>query len=197
MPPLRERKRRRAQEAIVDAAFSLFAERGFADVTVTEIAERAEVGRTTFFRYFGDKQEVLFAEERELVDRLLSLRAEPAAKPPTLREALDQARAAVHTMCDAVTADAKRYSLHVQLVADNPELHDRSERKLLNLTDAMITTLRAQGMPEREATLAAHLALACFRAGKSVAGPDPEALTAAVEDAFELFLHTAPPGGAG
>ena len=50
-PPLRERKQQKAREQIVEAAFALFAERGFTDVTVTDIAERAEVGRTTFFRY--------------------------------------------------------------------------------------------------------------------------------------------------
>ncbi|SEP03062.1 TetR/AcrR family transcriptional regulator [Amycolatopsis saalfeldensis] len=194
LPPLRERKRRRAQEAIVDAAFALFAERGFADVTVTEIAERAEVGRTTFFRYFGDKQEVLFAEERGMAEWLLGLRAEPAETPPTLREALDQARAAVHAMCEAVTADAKRYRLRMRLVSDSPELHDRGERKLLNLAEAMVSTLRTQGMPELEAALAAQLALGCFRAGRTVAGPEPRALAAAVEDAFALLLSTVPPG---
>src|SRR5438067_6349898 len=105
---LRERKKRRAQEAIVDAAYALFAERGFADVTVTEIAERAEVGRTTFFRYFGDKQEVLFAEEQNLLDGLRS--APPLAPgPPTFREALEEARVAVDVMCRTVTANRDRY----------------------------------------------------------------------------------------
>ncbi|MCI2419753.1 TetR/AcrR family transcriptional regulator [Saccharopolyspora sp. K220] len=187
--PLRERKRRRAQEAIVDAAFALFAERGFADVTVTEIAERAEVGRTTFFRYFGDKREVLFADERELVEQLLQRGSEPPPKPPTFSEALDQARAAVDAMCAAVTADEQRYRLHEQLIADNPELHDRSERKLLHLTDTMITALAAQGTAPEEAALAAHLALACYRAGKATAGADPRKLKRAVDEAFDLLLR--------
>src|SRR3954447_16537180 len=108
--PLRERKKRRAREAIVDAAFALFAERGFADVTVTEIAERAEVGRTTFFRYFGDKQEVLFAEEQNLLAGLLAAPA-PSSRP-SFREALEEARAAVAVMCRTVTADPERYRLH-------------------------------------------------------------------------------------
>src|SRR5262245_51211351 len=60
MAELRARKRERARGAIVAAAYELFAERGFDQVTVSDIAERAEVGRTTFFRYFGDKQEVIF-----------------------------------------------------------------------------------------------------------------------------------------
>lgn len=46
-----DRKRRRAEEAIRKAALELFSERGYDQASVTEIAERAKVGRTTFFRY--------------------------------------------------------------------------------------------------------------------------------------------------
>jgi AcrR family transcriptional regulator len=186
--PLRERKKRRAQEAIVDAAYALFAERGFADVTVTEIAERAEVGRTTFFRYFGDKREVLFVDEQNLLAALLAAPAS-SARPPTVREALEEGRELVAMMCRTVTADGHRYRLHEKLVADNEELHDRSERKLLNLTEATIGRLTARGMAASEAALAAHVALACFRAGRATAGDDPQALESAVDDAFEALLR--------
>jgi len=189
--PLRERKKRRAQEAIVDAAFALFAERGFADVTVTEIAERAEVGRTTFFRYFGEKREVLFAEEQNLLAGLLAAPV-PSSGRPSFREALDEARAAVAVMCRAVTADPQRYRLHEKLVAENEELHDRGERKLLTLTEAMAGRLTARGMPPAEASLAANVALACFRAGHATAGGDPAALEPAVEAAFSVLLREVP-----
>src|SRR2546423_5890370 len=98
--PLRERKKRRAQEAIVEAAFELFAERGFADVTVADIAERAEVGRTTFFRYFGDKQEVLFDDEQQIIDGLMArYRTVTATGVPDLAGALAQIRAASLLLC--------------------------------------------------------------------------------------------------
>src|SRR5918992_1748802 len=74
--PLRERKQQRVRQAIMDAALALFAERGFDEVTVSDIAERAEVGRSTFFRYFGDKQEVLFAGDHPA--KLIKKLAEPA-----------------------------------------------------------------------------------------------------------------------
>src|SRR5260221_14521272 len=76
---LTDRKRRRAMDAIRQAALELFSERGFDAVSVTDIAERAEVGRTTFFRYFGDKQEVLFSEPDEAV-------ADAAQGPPAPTE---------------------------------------------------------------------------------------------------------------
>lgn len=55
----RERKKRQTREAIVAAAFTLFAERGFDAVTVTEIAELADVARATLFSYFPTKESIV------------------------------------------------------------------------------------------------------------------------------------------
>ena len=55
----RERKKRQTREVIVGAAFTLFAERGFEAVTVTEIAERADVARATLFSYFPTKESIV------------------------------------------------------------------------------------------------------------------------------------------
>ena len=68
--PLVQRKQRQARQRIIEAARELFLERGFDGVSVGDIAERAEVGRTTFFRHFGDKQEVVFGKEQELLDAI-------------------------------------------------------------------------------------------------------------------------------
>ena len=58
---LRERKKTAKQERILEVATRLFAEKGYEAVTTAEIAEAAEVGVGTLFRYAGSKAELLVA----------------------------------------------------------------------------------------------------------------------------------------
>ncbi|WP_433563062.1 TetR family transcriptional regulator [Nocardia sp. CA-151230] len=77
MPP-EDRRVRRTRRALRDALVSLSLERGYANVTVEDITERADLGRATFYTHFTDKDALL---DRVVTDLIAELngRLEPLA----------------------------------------------------------------------------------------------------------------------
>src|SRR4051812_17078916 len=64
-PGLRERKKEATRERLVQVGLDLFVEHGFDSVSVDDIAEVAEVSKTTFYRYFETKEDLLFGRASE------------------------------------------------------------------------------------------------------------------------------------
>jgi AcrR family transcriptional regulator len=80
---LRERNRDRARAAIVESALELFAARGFDDVSVADVAARAEVSPATVARYFPAKELILFSDREVNVARLrVDLLGRPRSESP-------------------------------------------------------------------------------------------------------------------
>ncbi|MFH8469021.1 TetR family transcriptional regulator [Streptomyces sp. NPDC017991] len=89
---LRERTRAAMRTEVSDVAFRLFAEQGYENTTVEQIAAAAGLSRTTFFRYFGTKEEVVLGRVGEYGRQVAdALAARPAEESPwyALRRAFD------------------------------------------------------------------------------------------------------------
>lgn len=92
-PGRRERKKQLTRQALVAAAVRLFAERGYDQTSVADIAETADVSTRTFFLHFPAKEDVLLADAQTRIDLAVSAVEQRAADAPvraTLTEALSR-----------------------------------------------------------------------------------------------------------
>jgi AcrR family transcriptional regulator len=143
-----------ASERLAVAALDLFAERGYENTTVIDIAQRAGLTKSTFFRHFQDKREVLFGD-----GTLNGLLAEAIAAGPATAAPLDVVAYAVDAMGRrAFTAGRRAFVARRRaVIAANPELQEREALKGLGLTASMTEALRRRGVPDLAACVAADL----------------------------------------
>lgn len=80
---MRSRKKARTRLAIQDAALDLFAQQGFEATTVEQIAQRADVSCSTFFRYFATKADIILSDHDTQLGELC---AEVRSQPQDIRE---------------------------------------------------------------------------------------------------------------
>jgi AcrR family transcriptional regulator len=144
---------------LAKAAMELYAERGFEQTTVAEIAQRAGLTERTFFRQFADKREVLFAGADSLQEVLVSAVAEaPGSLPPIGAVAVGLEAIA------GVLQPGRDYSRKRQaIIAANPELHERELIKLATLGAALADVLRRRGVRDPAASLTAEAGIAVFK----------------------------------
>lgn len=141
------------------AALELFSTVGFEETTVAQIADRAGVTARTFFRYFADKPEVLFAGSENLeIEMVAALRAAPPDASP--RAALDAALDTAVSLLSERAAFARRRHA---VISANPALLERETMKMAHLAEALATALRERGVPDPQAGMTAHAGVAAFR----------------------------------
>lgn len=174
-----------AQGRLGRAALELYAERGFEQTTVQDIAERAGVTERTFFRYFADKREVLFDSSHQLERRATAA----AAGAPDGVSPLDVAGQAMVT-ASAMLDDRREHArARAAVVVATPALQERELLKMAALGDELARALRERGVAEPAATLAAQAGVAAFRVGFAawIAADTPGTLGDQVAEAMAGF----------
>jgi AcrR family transcriptional regulator len=149
-----------ARERLVAAALHLFSEQGYDDTTVAEIADRAGLTKSTFFRYFPDKRDVLAAGQATL-SRLF---VEGISQAPADATPLTAVAAGLERAAGAMRPFNREIAPHLQAaIAASTELQERAALKQVGLAAAMADALRARGVPGSVASLAAELGVLAFR----------------------------------
>jgi AcrR family transcriptional regulator len=148
-----------ARGRLAQAALTLYAEQGFEQTTAAEIARRAGLTERTFFRHFADKREVLFHGSEMAQDRL----AGAVAGAPASATPMEAVTAALEAIGAMFQENPERVRLRDAVISANAELRERELSKLAALTAAMAAALRARGVGEPAASLAAETGFAVFK----------------------------------
>jgi AcrR family transcriptional regulator len=126
----RDRKRLETRNVLAAVALELFAERGFDAVTVNDIADRADVDPSTFYRHFGSKEAVIFSDLGYSTGRLGdAVRAQPTELP-----LLETMRMGIKDLAAMLLVDIDNERHRAELIESSP-------------------SVRAQGLAVREALI--------------------------------------------
>jgi AcrR family transcriptional regulator len=172
-----------ARGRLEQAAMELYAERGFDQTTVAEIAKRAGLTERTFFRHFADKREILFAGSAVLQDNMVkAVAGAPAGASPI--EAVTAAVVAAGAMLQERRPHARKRQA---VIVAHPELQERELIKMATLASALAGALRERGVGDLPASLAAEAGIAVFRVAfeRWIASADEKDLTDLVRDSFD------------
>lgn len=167
---------------LAGAALELYAERGFEQTTVAEIARRTGLTERTFFRHFADKREVLFGGSEvlsELLGRVIAEAPDDAAPIAIVAAALEEA---------ASHLNDREHSRKRQAVIDaNPELQERELIKMATWSAVLAAGLRERGVPGTVANLSAEAGVAVFKVavGRWLAEDGDESMPQLVRESFK------------
>jgi AcrR family transcriptional regulator len=200
---LRELKKEQTRQLIADTAWRLFADRGFDQVSVAEVAREAQVAEATVYNYFGTKEDLFYWRLEEFGARLAeAVSARPPGEPAlaAFRRAL-LAQGGLLAQAEAGDAQAlDRLRTVNQLITASPALLAREQQALNQAADALADVLAAdtgaapgdvRPQVAAHALIGVHRALLDYVRSRVQAGDDLSGLAAEVRKvtvgAFELL----------
>ena len=147
-----------SEDRLKIAAIELFAEQGFEHTSVIQIAQRARVTTRTFFRYFSDKREVLFAGSDQLRAALVA----KVLEAPDVRQPLQLIVDILSEFDWEAFASRHAQRRREAVIAANPELLERDLIKQHDIATGLTQALQQRGIDANSAHLAAHVAIPLF-----------------------------------
>lgn len=190
----RERKKQQTRASLESAALQLFAEKGFAETTVEDITEAADVSPRTFFRYFDSKEAVLFPEDDDLAR---SFGTALSNRPPG-EDVLAGIRAAVRVLAEEQVGNREQTLTRARISLDAPEVQAHAAQAAREWEQILSAWLTARLPDDAPPMLAELLAGSCVVALRVALGrwiatggtQDPETM---IDEALDLVQHS--PGG--
>jgi len=178
-----------ARGRLEQAALDLFAEQGFEATTVPQITARAGLTTRTFFRYFADKREVLFAGEDSVPAQVAQLLADAPPSLGAMDLIADRLGGAAEAVFEGRSVD---YLQRRRAVVDaEPALYERELRKFALLSQALDQGFRERGVDELTARLTAEIAVTAFRigAGRWIAQGGASSLPDTIDDTLAAMRN--------
>lgn len=188
---LRERKKLRTRQAIAAAAMRLFAEHGYDETTIAEIAAAADVSPRTFFSYFPSKEDVVFAD---VDDRLAEVRRRLTSRLAG-ESPLETIRRSVVDVMEALATEHGEYgAVQVQLIFERPPLQARALQRIHDAQREVEDALRelCPDIGEIDAVVVSGIAIGGMQSviihGRQH-GYDPAKTRAALDRALAIMEH--------
>jgi AcrR family transcriptional regulator len=131
---LRERKKQQTRDTIARVALELFAERGYDETTLADIAEAADVSPRTIFAYYESKDDILFCGEGAFLERLKRLLLERPAGTTTID--------AIREFFASIEPPDEQARLRKKVVTETPALQMRLRAQHAQLEPILVESIR-------------------------------------------------------
>lgn len=164
-PGLRERKKHQTRRLLQRTAMDLFAERGFDHVTIDEIAAACDVSRTTVFRYFPTKEDLVVGTEPERLDELRAAFEQRPRREPVF----DAVRHAVVAVAERYEHDRAQLLAAQELITANSSLAARGLEIHAEWVDAFARLIASRTTGSESANLRARVLASAVMAAMRVA----------------------------
>ncbi|WP_291412798.1 TetR/AcrR family transcriptional regulator [Actinophytocola sp.] len=195
MASLRERKKAETRQRIADMATVMFVRRGFDNVTITDIAEAANVSKVTVFNYFPRKEDIFFDRGPQALDLLTAAVRDRRAGESPLR-AVRRLLVDLAEQHHPVGGFRDGFPAFWRTVLDSPALRARA-REAIDELEEHLARLISDTSDDPTPRLTAAVAIAAYRttytAGitRMLAGASADEVTAdhiaAVNRAFDIL----------